>query len=296
MEGDRDPQTLVDATVGLPDLSPDGQLVVYRDEARVCPTPTSTWWECYYRIFTIPFTGGAEKQMTPNELRYSGFEWIPESESVGFAASWGDGGSGDDWFVAKVDTETPLVVDVVADSSSYALLSADWSVTGEIATAAHKPGGRTVLLVLDADGNEESVIAAADADIGGASWSPDGKLLAYFVYRGNNSELVVSAPDGTDRHLVASGDDLYPYRWSPDGSMFAYESRFPSVLVVCAGDGADCRTIAELENPFDLAWSPDGSVLAYIDAHRAWAIPVSGGDAWPLTPSDEWVASLDWAA
>lgn len=101
--------------------------------------------------------------------------------------------------------------------------------------------------------------------------SPDGQLLAYAEYRGdeNTSAIVVQGVDGAGRRRfdeVADASDLRP-RFSPDGRKLAFLRRAPArcevrVRPVLAGESrriADCAVGV----PSSVDWSPDGTRLAF---------------------------------
>jgi hypothetical protein len=298
MEGARITRSLPTFSSGLPLLSPDGSTIAYEDEARVCPTPMSTWYECYRRIFTMPFGGGPESQITPDALRFAGFDWLPDGGSIGFAATWDAEIPAPDQFVGVVDLASPLEVEVLADPAGHSYLSANWSPAGEIVSTVTSASGYRALVILSAEGVEQSVLSAAGADVTAATWSPDGSLLAFIIQRDTLDEVVVSSPDGTRRTVAATGTELQVAGWSPDGSRLLIRrdsEEYPlSELVVCAIDGGGCHSLVSTETLFGAVWSPDGSAVAYVDDHRAWVVAATGGEPWPLTPSDFWVASIDW--
>lgn len=255
MEGTRIPNPLLIDSVGLPAISPDGETIAFTDYRRECPADATGPWDCYTRIFTIPFTGGSQLQLTPNEAQPGQPDWLPDGGSIGFI-DHRETGVPDfpiDWYLARADISDPRTVVDIAGPASYALADPDWSVSGEIVAQAQQPLADTVLLILDADGAEQAVIAEVGHSLVSPRWSPDGTQLAYLVHSDGESRLVVSDPDGSNRRVVAT---------------------LP---------GAD-----------EIAWAPDGSQIAYISGFRAWAIPVSGGDPWPLTPTDVAVFDIDW--
>lgn len=147
----------------------------------------------------------------------------------------------------------------------------------------HPGAGYRDLYALNvASGTVRTIIGgSASADIHGASWSPDGKHIAYGAHD-NNSEAVSSrthvvAADGTGDTLVDAHPDAIAYGgnvWSNDGTRLII-TRFRQ-----GGDGEVARSAivpidrsnvgVEMECPAgappsdctaDLVWAPDDSVI-----------------------------------
>ena len=106
--------------------------------------------------------------------------------------------------------------------------------------------------------------------IGGATWSPDGKTIAFISnISGRNNIWLVSAEGGWPTQLTVSDQRQASPVWSPDGKWIAYQSDYDGdelwdIFLVSPATGkvvnvTNTREIAEL-NP---TWSPDGRYLAY---------------------------------
>lgn len=78
------------------------------------------------------------------------------------------------------------------------------------------------LLVADADGFNEQVIATSTEPLMSPSWSPDGQSLAYVSFENKNAAIYVQTLRNGERRLVSSrlGLNNSP-AWSPDGKMLA---------------------------------------------------------------------------
>ena len=126
---------------------------------------------------------------------------------------------------------------------------------------------------------------------GGATWSPDGKLLAFWSERsapGDTSRgLFLMTARGhllrrvTPRGLVASRDSDPP-SWSPDGRSIAFsgERRSQRGIWAVGKDGKHLRFLAR--DGFAPVWSPTGSAIAFGSA-RIFVVPARGGKARRLT-------------
>lgn len=106
--------------------------------------------------------------------------------------------------------------------------------------------------------------------VGRATWSPDGKSIAFISnISGRNNLWVVPAEGGWPVQLTVSDQRQTAPAWSPDGKWIAYQSDYDGdeqwdIFLVSPKTGkvvnlTQTREIAEL-NP---TWSPDGRYLAY---------------------------------
>ena len=107
--------------------------------------------------------------------------------------------------------------------------------------------------------------------VGGSSWSPDGKTVAFVSnLSGRNNLWLVSSEGGWPMQLTVSDQRQTSPTWSPDGKWIAYMSDYDGdeqwdIFLVSPKTGqvvnlTNTREIAE-ESP---AWSPDGRYLAYM--------------------------------
>jgi len=107
--------------------------------------------------------------------------------------------------------------------------------------------------------------------VGGATWSPDGKTVAFVSnMSGRNNIWTVPSDGGWPIQLTVSDQRQTAPTWSPDGKWIAYMSDYDGdeqwdIFLVSPKNGqvvnvTNTREIAE-ESP---AWSPDGRYLAYM--------------------------------
>jgi dipeptidyl aminopeptidase/acylaminoacyl peptidase len=106
--------------------------------------------------------------------------------------------------------------------------------------------------------------------VGSATWSPDGKSIAFISnMSGRNNLWVVPAEGGWPVQLTVSDQRQTAPAWSPDGKWIAYQSDYDGdeqwdIFLVSPKTAkvvnlTQTREIAEI-NP---TWSPDGRYLAY---------------------------------
>ncbi len=106
--------------------------------------------------------------------------------------------------------------------------------------------------------------------VGGATWSPDGKTVAFISnLSGRNNLWLVPSEGGWPTQLTVSDQRQTSPTWSPDGKWIAYTSDYDGdeqwdIFLASPKTGqvvnlTNTREISE-ENP---VWSPDGRYLAY---------------------------------
>jgi dipeptidyl aminopeptidase/acylaminoacyl peptidase len=107
--------------------------------------------------------------------------------------------------------------------------------------------------------------------VGGSTWSPDDKMVAFVSnLSGRNNLWLVASEGGWPMQLTVSDQRQTSPTWSPDGKWIAYMSDYDGdeqwdIFLVSPKTGqvvnlTNTREIAE-ESP---AWSPDGRYLAYM--------------------------------
>lgn len=143
-----------------------------------------------------------------------------------------------------------------------------------------------------------------------ASWSPDGRTLAYASTQGGDSDIWVTQP-GTEEAVNRTPDnaweDTHP-RWSPDGRWIAFFSeRSGGGYFVMPALGGTPRRVASWppDGPYPgpPAWSPDGEELAFARGQTGvpWIeiVTVGSGESrrvvLPTRPRSDVVADLSWS-
>ncbi len=106
--------------------------------------------------------------------------------------------------------------------------------------------------------------------IGGSTWSPDGKQVAFISnISGRNNLWLVPASGGWPTQLTISDQRQSQPTWSPDGNWIAYTSdhdgdeQWDIFLVSPKSGEVTNLTVSPESAEVDPAWSPDSKQLAY---------------------------------
>jgi dipeptidyl aminopeptidase/acylaminoacyl peptidase len=220
--------------------SPDGARFVF---------PTLEEGACgSFAFWSADSSGGDERRLGAGQL----FAWGPGHDSFAIERGCSPGRSG------------PLVF---TDASGREHVVA----TGWHGGLALSPGGdriayetygptATVLHVARTDGSGEiNAIRGASS----ASWSPDGRRLA-FTYgrrRWQGAIAVAGAAGGPIRRIVP-GTSLRAPAWSPDGRRIAYVRGYRALETV-APTGRARTTLARARPLLSFWWSADGRRIYY---------------------------------
>ena len=176
-------------------------------------------------------------------------------------------------FDAEDGAVRKLVIQVVGDAAGT--LPKIRNVAAQIESFGLSPNGKRVLFgargelftVPARKGAFRNISQTPAAREIAASWSPDGKSIAYLSDASGEYEIYVRDGSGNGApRRVSSGGDIWldPPIWSPDSQMLAFTDERHRLRIIDVASGkitqADIGTFGELDNP---AWSPDSRFIAY---------------------------------
>lgn len=125
-----------------------------------------------------------------------------------------------------------------------------------------------------------------------ATWSPDGKHIAYISDASGEDEiwLVDQAGKGEVRK-ISDGHEAYLFAplWSPDGTRIAFSDKDGRLFAVAIADGAEIEVADDVRGRIvDYAWSPDSGHLAFSLNNEAGMLrlfvwSVAGSEPWQVT-------------
>lgn len=125
-----------------------------------------------------------------------------------------------------------------------------------------------------------------------ATWSPDGKWIAYLSDRDGDYEIYVRAADGTGTERKITSDSKawrFEPQWSPDSKLLAYSDKDHALHYVdVAGGKVTSVDKDEYGDITDYRWSPDSRWLTYTKDNEAqfssiFVYNLADGKAYRLT-------------
>ncbi|MDB4876520.1 MAG: hypothetical protein JWM41_2966 [Gemmatimonadetes bacterium] len=197
--------------------------------------------------------------------------WSPDGRALLFTSTrtLDDGSLDSDLFVKWIGTNSaPIPLDT---SSARAVTEAQWSPDGaSISWVARSAASRQRdVYVSRADGTDTRNVTSSAADDYHASWSADGRFLAFTSSRGGGSRVYVQdLVDGRLWTVSDRGDEDHA-TFSPDGRTLAFESARDGDLAVYTRPslGGDVRRLTPAGRQFSIAaWR--GPRQGYVDRLR----------------------------
>ena len=121
----------------------------------------------------------------------------------------------------------------------------------------------------------------------GATFSPDGRLIAFTSERSGSRQIWLSDPEGASLRPLTSlnSESGMDPSWSPDGGQIAFStgtSGGQHVYVVRPEGGAPLQLTSGTTDDEDPSWSPDGRWVRFTSKRggesRIWKVPRGGGE------------------
>ena len=142
----------------------------------------------------------------------------------------------------------------------------------------------------------------------GATWSPDGRFIAYSSDRGGKLGIWIQqlGIGGSPFEIAKGPGDKWEPNWSPDGKYIAYRSEDDNgglfVVPAFGGDGLEKKISSFGYRPL---WSPDGSQILFQTAppqsnrrNGFYVVGLAGAPPRPvltdLTEQQDWLLSAAW--
>jgi Tol biopolymer transport system component/predicted Ser/Thr protein kinase len=142
-----------------------------------------------------------------------------------------------------------------------------------------------------------------------ASWSPDGRFIAFLRLTSNDSGYYIIPALGGPERKVADSYESGGESWSPDGKDLAVVDRLTkgsvisSILMISVESGERRDSKIEIPGPYIFApkFSPDGKYLAFVSgpgflSADIYVVSSTGGKPHALTSVHTLVQSLAWAS
>jgi Tol biopolymer transport system component len=137
-----------------------------------------------------------------------------------------------------------------------------WSADGKTIAYVGMVPSRIVLAATDGSGVRSLRDVTGQNDLPGPPvFSPDGRWLVQRSDAGTEARLLAIRSDGTDEHVVVTGDrnsDVFTsLQWSPDSTRIVYHRG--GFVEITDLDG----NVARVTGGGDPSWSPDGSLIGF---------------------------------
>ena len=284
--------------VAQPEMSPDGQWVVYSVRTRMLKEDKNE-----QRLWMVSSHGGDPIPMTAEGVSSSHSRWSPDGKYLAFLSSRNQD-KGQVWLLNRLGGEAVRLTETVQGVNDF-----EWS-----------PDSARLVLVLQ-DPKPEDIESAKEKDKGNEKPAAKPKTPPPFVIdRLQFKEDIVGYLDHRRDHLyvfdvaskktaqLTSGDfdDSEPV-WSPDGKSLAFTSNrstpdpdrnYNTDIWVVAADNTDkgAHLTQVTTNPGSdrsPTWSPDGKWIAFVTetdvkamiyaTHHLAIAPSTGGEAKVLT-------------
>jgi TolB protein len=237
------------------------------------------------RIFRLDSDGSDLQALTPAGQTSLSPAWSPDGQQFAYTQlGAGRGGI------------------VLQNLASGALVPVPGTQSGLNITPVFSPDGKTLVYAhSDENGTDIYTVNVVDrcctqrltvgryADNLSATFSPDGRRIAFVSTRAGPPQIYVMAADGTDQELLAqfdfgvSGASNAP-EWSPDGASVVFHREVdgsPQIFLVdVAGHGVPRQMTSAGRNE-DATWAPDGRHLAFVSDRsgfrQIWVLDVETG-------------------
>lgn len=210
---------------------------------------------------------------------WNGLALSPDGKKIAIAAH------GDIFAASAKDGGEPQRITTTDASEGAARWSPD---STRLLYASQRDGGSSLYLYDFATSTEKAVTHGLDLDTA-ATWSPDGKSIAFLR---NRKEIHIADLAGGDKIVARSevGNDG-EIAWSPDSKWVVFVATgvagFNNLNAVPADGSAASRPITFLANgetASRLAWSPDGTYILFDTAQRSEVSQLARVDLIPHLP------------
>jgi Tol biopolymer transport system component len=198
-----------------PDWAPDGHTLGFIE--RCGPTHT-------FDLSVVDVDGSGLRRVYATNRDDARIDWSPDGSRALFISDVSGNREiylSDAAFVSVTNlTNNPGEDDFPAWSPDGTKIAFSSDRSGNFEVYTMDPNGTGVTNLTNNSGPD----GGGDRASGGASWSPDGRRIAFDSYRTGRSEIYSMNADGSDlAQLTSGGNNLEP-AWSPDGRLIAFAS------------------------------------------------------------------------
>lgn len=309
-------ESLLRPSWGSYQLSPDGRALAYTKSVR-----DTIEFEATSHIWLYDLASGEHRQLTNSEDGETSPQWLDDGRLL-FRSNRDE--ESRLWVISPEGGEAVRFIDddeapngSLSDDATRILFTKsteredadEWKARVEKKDDAYYAEQKltwTHVWVYDIATGDSLALTEGEFDNGGASWSPDGRWVAYSSNRtgtrmgdpdrSNNSELfLVSSTGGVERQLTTSAGPDRGAVFSPDSRLVAYASSdrenhsadHSDLKVVPVEGGEPLNLTADLDYSVSgFRWTPDGEHL-YFEAARGLGTPTFRVPADGSAPPEE---------
>ena len=232
------------------------------------------------QIYLISPSGGEARAITNGEESVGSFRWSPDGHQIA---------------LTMTDARSDAMKEREKKYGAFEVIDAEYQMTH--------------LYVIDIDPASDAIptprrLTSGAFTVGGFSWSPDGKSIAFDhridpnLASSHTADIsVLNVADGAVRPLVTTeGPDSGPV-WSPDGTRIAFGSAMSNpaffytnnrIAIVPAAGGA-IRSVSDAfdEQPGIVDWAPSGIFFSGLEraSSRLYRLDPDTASFTPLTPA-----------
>lgn len=191
-------------------------------------------------LYVMDDDGNGLRRLTKTFEGECAYAWSGDGSEVFFARTHGEGF---DLYVVRADgsderrlTQTPLTVLPIEWSPDRDRLLAYREL--EDADDDPVPFGNAEIFLVDSDGANLRNLTRHDAWDGDATWSPDGKRIAFTSDRSGIDDLFLMKDDGSGVRQLTRDVDVTSPAWSSDGAQIAFGGTLEPLRVADAEGGS----------------------------------------------------------
>jgi eukaryotic-like serine/threonine-protein kinase len=264
----------------MPRFSPDGRTIVFDRGASML----------FHQIGLVTVGSGETKVLAgDNQELISGLAWKPDGRDIIFSARRG---TPEQLWTLGVSGGTPQPLSLVGENATYPAFSAARNRMAYVRSAVDRNIWRIDLARTTDGPSQSSVKVIASTRLQGeASYSPDGKRIAFASDRSGSQEVWVSNSDGSNPvQLTSLGGHSGSPRWSPDGRRLAFDftgHEDAAIYVIDADGGAPKRLTTDRAHDVLASWSSSGRWIYFASnrsgAANIWRMAAEGGQETQLT-------------
>jgi TolB protein len=243
-----------------PSWSPDGKRIAFTRQTGAG-----------FDVYVMNADGTGQRNLTRSPADESDPAWSPSGNQIAYGRDSSRSGDGSDIFVMNVDGSGRSNLTPGPASENAPAWDPAWSPDGKWIVY----GGGEALRVMRRNGSGDRELRSSRVGRGGvsgASWSPDGKKIAFETVPWeitNNvdihSDIFVVDPAGGRRKRLTKTTFNHDPAWSPDGKRIAFTQDYDDEGVfVMNADGSGRRNLTRSRG-YDMqpAWSPNGTRIAF---------------------------------